>query len=182
MYLHLTSECDVRLHPTGGEALEAVSTAATEAAIVASTGAWLAELESGVPVKTSAPGLSRGLFGAWAEPEEPHAVSPSNQEPSTNAGSGPPTEEYTSRENGATAANGGGAVGEDRSQKLQLDDLFSGIWLAEEEEEGGNSSSTDSDAEPMAAGGLPHTSVLAQLAALPDEADVPGAVTSAAGA
>jgi len=181
MCIHLTSECDMRMHLTGGEALEAVSTAATEAAIVASTGAWLAQLESGVLVKTSAPGLSRGLFGAWADPDKPRAVSPADQEPSIDADSGILKEEYKRRVNGATAVNGGGAVGDDRSQKLQLDDLFSGIWLAEEEEVGGNSSSSDGDAEPMAAVGVPHTSVLAQLAALPDESDVPGAVTSAAG-
>ena len=51
----------------GGEALEAVSTAATEAAKQAATGAWLAEFESGDPPRVAAPGLPHGLFGAWQQ-------------------------------------------------------------------------------------------------------------------
>lgn len=168
-------------HFTGGEALEAVSTAATEAAVVASTGAWLAQLESGVPVKTAAPGLSRGLFGAWAEPDAPPAASPSNQETSIDAEGGTTTGNHAARDKGGVSLDGGGAIRGEGSQKVQLDDLFSGIWLAEDEEEGGNGSSTDGDAVPVAVDGVLHPGVLAQLAALPDEADVPGAVTSAAG-
>jgi len=53
----------------GGEALEAMSTAATEAAKEAATGAWLAEFESGALPRVAAPGLPHGLFGAWQQPD-----------------------------------------------------------------------------------------------------------------
>ena len=59
-----TSDAAVR---AGGEALEAMSTAATEAAKEAASGAWLAEFESGALPRVAAPGLPHGLFGAWQQ-------------------------------------------------------------------------------------------------------------------
>ena len=58
----------------GGEALEASTSAAKQAAAEASTGAWLRELEEALaagepPPRVSAPGLPRGAFGAWAMPD-----------------------------------------------------------------------------------------------------------------
>ncbi len=44
-----------------------MSTAATEAAREAATGAWLAEFESGALPRVAAPGLPHGLFGAWQQ-------------------------------------------------------------------------------------------------------------------
>ena len=44
-----------------------MSTAATEAAKEAATGAWLAEFESGALPRVAAPGLPHGLFGAWQQ-------------------------------------------------------------------------------------------------------------------
>ena len=46
-----------------------MSTAATEAAQEAATGAWLAEFESGALPRVAAPGLPHGLFGAWQQPD-----------------------------------------------------------------------------------------------------------------
>ena len=59
---------------SGGEALEASTSAAKQAAAEASTGAWLRELEEAQaagapPPRVCAPGLPRGAFGAWAVPE-----------------------------------------------------------------------------------------------------------------
>ena len=56
-------------HP-GGEAVEAVSTAATKAAEEAATGSWLKQLESGSLPRITAPGLSQGWFGPWETEEE----------------------------------------------------------------------------------------------------------------
>ena len=52
---------------SGGEAVEAVSTAATKAAAEAATGSWLKELQSGVLPCITAPGLTQGWFGPWQE-------------------------------------------------------------------------------------------------------------------
>lgn len=49
----------------GGEAIEAVSTAATKAAEEAATGSWLTDLESGKLPRIAAPGLGESWFGAW---------------------------------------------------------------------------------------------------------------------
>ncbi len=51
---------------TGGEALQASTTAAQLAAEEARSGKWLDELESGKPLRALAPGMERGVFGAWA--------------------------------------------------------------------------------------------------------------------
>ena len=56
-------------HP-GGEAVEAVSTAASKAAEEAATGSWLKQLESGSLPRITAPGLSQGWFGPWETEEE----------------------------------------------------------------------------------------------------------------
>lgn len=62
--------------PAGGEALAAADTAAMLAAREAKSGAWLAELEGGSLLpRIAAPGLPRGVFGAWAEPELPVGAS-----------------------------------------------------------------------------------------------------------
>ena len=58
----------------GGEALEASTSAAKQAAAEACTGAWLRELEEALaagapPPRVCAPGLPRGAFGAWAVPD-----------------------------------------------------------------------------------------------------------------
>jgi len=55
------------LYSSGGEAVEAVSTAASKAAEEAATGSWLQELESGNLPRIAAPGLSHGWFGPWEE-------------------------------------------------------------------------------------------------------------------
>jgi len=54
----------------GGEAVEAVSTAASKAAEEAATGSWLKQLESGSLPRITAPGLSQGWFGPWETEEE----------------------------------------------------------------------------------------------------------------
>ena len=55
----------------GGEAVEAVSTAASKAAEEAATGSWLQQLESGTLPRIAAPGLSQGWFGPWdSAPED----------------------------------------------------------------------------------------------------------------
>lgn len=51
---------------SGGEAIEAVSTAASKAAEEAATGSWLQDLESGNLPRITAPGLNQGWFGPWA--------------------------------------------------------------------------------------------------------------------
>ena len=57
--------------PAGGEAIEAVSTAASKAAEEAATGTWLQELESGNLPRITAPGLTQGWFGPWeSAPDE----------------------------------------------------------------------------------------------------------------
>lgn len=55
--------------------MEAVATAAHRAAAEAATGSWLAELEAALaagvpPPRACAPGLARGVFGAWAQPDD----------------------------------------------------------------------------------------------------------------
>lgn len=54
----------------GGEAVEAVSTAASKAAEEAATGSWLKQLESGSLPRITAPGLSQGWFGPWETKED----------------------------------------------------------------------------------------------------------------
>lgn len=160
-----------------------MSTAVTEAAEAAATGAWLVELESGAPIRTVAPGLPRGLFGAWAAPEEPPAAAiPSYGDTSQYAEEAILVGPSAARDAGVPLATGGGG-GAEAMQKVQLDDLFSGIWLAEGEDESaaGSGESMDGGSEAAAAGRVHHQSVLAQLAALPDEAEVPGAVATATG-
>ena len=66
------------LSGSGGEALEAVSTAVREAAKEAATGAWLAEFETGAPPRTLAPGLTHGLFGAWQDAEQANGSAKEN--------------------------------------------------------------------------------------------------------
>ena len=57
--------------PSGGEAIEAVSSAASKAAEEAATGAWLTQLKSGNLPRIAAPGLTQGWFGPWEQaPEE----------------------------------------------------------------------------------------------------------------
>jgi hypothetical protein len=53
----------------------AADTAAALAAREAASGAWLAELEGGKMSRVVAPGLPRGIFGAWAQPELPDGAS-----------------------------------------------------------------------------------------------------------
>lgn len=54
----------------GGEVLPEVSSTAAKAAEEAATGIWLREFESGARTKALAPGMSHGVFGAWAEQGE----------------------------------------------------------------------------------------------------------------
>ena len=65
----LQSLCSLPCH-LGGEAVEAVSTAASKAAEEAATGSWLKQLESGSLPRITAPGLSQGWFGPWETEEE----------------------------------------------------------------------------------------------------------------
>lgn len=59
--------CGGTFGAAGGEAFDpAGNPAAAAAAAEASSGLWLAELESGALPPVAAPGLERGLFGAWA--------------------------------------------------------------------------------------------------------------------
>lgn len=58
----------------GGEAIEAVSTAASKAGEEAATGAWLRQLDSGDLPRIAAPGLGEGWSGPWQH--NPPAVTP----------------------------------------------------------------------------------------------------------
>lgn len=58
-----------QLLDAGGAALAPVQTGSMRAAEEAASGAWLQELErpGGLP-KALAPGMTRGVFGAWQRP------------------------------------------------------------------------------------------------------------------
>ncbi len=54
-------------HVELGDASAASSSQAAIAAREACSGAWVHELESGLMSRVCAPGLSSGIFGAWAQ-------------------------------------------------------------------------------------------------------------------
>ncbi|KAL0030068.1 hypothetical protein WJX79_004816 [Trebouxia sp. C0005] len=151
----------------GGEAVEAVSTAASKAAEEAATGSWLKQLESGSLPRITAPGLSQGWFGPWETKED--ALDHSDA-----AGEAAP---FSALPNGASAVSGLTEEQEKTDANVALEDLFRNVWMAEEEEPEPQAATPEKhvpDTEILA----PHeeTSVLTQLANLPDNFQIEGAV------
>ncbi|KAL3159262.1 hypothetical protein ABBQ32_011226 [Trebouxia sp. C0010 RCD-2024] len=155
----------------GGEAIEAVSTAASKAAEEAATGLWLRDLESGNLPWITAPGLNQGWFGPWASAPEEDSRDGLGDKPGASAMPSP-------LPNGASAGNGGTQEEEKTGAKIALEDLFKDVWMAEEEAEAEHDTAALSHHEPHTEILAPHeeTSVLTQLADLPEESEIEGAV------
>lgn len=163
----------------GGEAWRDGGNPATAAAAAeAATGAWLAELEASLegrgaapPPKALGPGLTHGIFGAWAASEGSSAAAAATGAEMAALALGEAEVEAE------TAVTGQ----QQQQQRVDLQQLFSGIWMVEGEEEDEQQEGQEDEVEGSAqqaevAGGL--AAVLDQLA-LPGEAELPGGVVSA---
>ncbi|KAK9806276.1 hypothetical protein WJX72_008182 [[Myrmecia] bisecta] len=140
----------------GGEALEVTSTAAVAAAQEALTGKWLRELEQAVPPKALPPGMDRGLFGVWAEPQVADHPAETKWQDHSVHGEAP------------------AAAPPQQAGKVKLDDLFTDVWLVEDAAESSEAESAgEANGQMDGDGGQ---SVLARVVELPDDIDIPGAV------
>eukprot|EP00887_Chlorella_sp_A99_P001266 scaffold14.g1266.t1 len=198
--------------------------AAAAAAAEAATGAWLAELEAAVgeeesagreegsaeggarqgegrqqarprhPPRALAPGLTRGVFGAWAAAEGEEEEE-GGRASAAVVGLAEGLTELALREESAAAAAAAAEQQQRRQQeggqggRVALQDLFSGVWLVEgeeEEEEGEEEAAAEGAVADAAAvgreavGALGLAAVLDQLALLPEGTDLPGGVEGGA--
>ncbi len=108
--------------------LQVTTTAATRAAEEARSGAWLAELESGRPLRALAPGMEQGVYGGWALPEQA----------TDNAGSISLADsrgtQQAAEASGSTASHGQPAAAQEPAPAVDLTNLFAGVWMGDDED------------------------------------------------
>jgi len=191
----------------GGNSVDLKTTAATTAAAAdAETGAWLRRLErrdGRPPGRVAAPGLPRGVFGAWGLPDEEAALCDVDDEPPAAAATRTRPQPSAAAATAAAALPSvpapapklSGPSAAAKAARAEGAAIFEGLWMLgaeadaadadddeEDEEEEGGSEATPSEAGSAVADGTaataPALSALEQAAAGVD-ADGAGAAAAA---
>eukprot|EP00798_Chlamydomonas_sp_ICE-L_P015622 gene15622-21726_t len=151
--------------PAQREGGQVVATAAEEA----NTGSWLRELESGQLASTCAPGLTKGLFGAWARDASDTDVAGlfgawakdasdadvaglfgawAKDASDADVAGTPDTDMSVVKNNDAGAGEKDqGALSLGAPTSSVLDNVFKNMWLLEEDEDEADEGDDDDDAD-----------------------------------